>query len=273
MEAKELYRVIVIGPKGAGKSQFCNFIQRDITNTKNKVNDELESCTKDPNSNNFSRNNINYEFIDTAGNSDSANDDTKNLNLLINYIKKKESIDYITLLLLKFGERITGDTKSYLQTLGKIFTASEFYTHLCIFFTKFPLNPNKKENNTKQKFIEQINIILKEIFQIEKNMKIPDVKVYFIDTEFNENDKTYHEKSQETIDIMMEQMKLDVMKSGSINTTNFDITGENCKLRKENEKKLIEELRKKIEEEKLKKEKEEEEKKNTRRITKNERNE
>ena len=259
MQAKELYRVIVIGPTGAGKSQFCNFIQRDITNSKNKVSDELESCTKDPKSNFFTRNDTNYEFIDTAGNSDSANDDTKNLNLLINYIKKKESIDYITLL-LKFGERITGDTKSFLKTLGKIFTANEFYSHLCVFFTKFPLNPTKKEIEKKDKFIEQINIILKEIFQIDKNMHLPDIKVYFIDTEIDENDNTYHEKSQETINIMMELMKLDVMKNGSINTTNFDITGENCKLRKENENKFIEELVKKIEEEKLKKKKEEEEK-------------
>ena len=260
MESKELYRVLVIGPTGAGKSQFCNFIQRDITNSKNKVSPKLQSCTKDPNSNIFTRNNTNYDFIDSAGSSDSDNDDIKNLNLLIDFIKKKESIDYISLL-LKFGERITNETKKYLETLGKIFTAREFYTHLCVFFTKSPTKPKKKERNLREETIKEINGILKEIFQLEKNAEIPEVNVYFIDTEFDEDDNTYDEKSQETIDIMIRQMKLDVMKYNSINTKNFDATGENCKLRKENEIKQIEELEKKLEEEKLKKEKEEEEKK------------
>ena len=56
---------------------------------------------------------------------------------------------------------------------------------------------------------------------------------------------------------MIRQMKLDVKKFGSINTKNFDATGENCKLRKEKE---IEELKKRVEEEILKRKKEEEEK-------------
>ena len=74
----------------------------------------MQSCTKGPNSNIFTRNNTNYDFIDSAGSSDSDNDDIENLNLLIDFLKKKESIDYITLL-LKFGERIAGETLKYLK--------------------------------------------------------------------------------------------------------------------------------------------------------------
>jgi len=216
----------------------------------------LRSCTKGPQSNIFTRNNTNYDFLDSAGSSDSDNDDIKNLNLLIDFIKKKESIDYITLL-LKFGERITNETKKYLETLGKIFTAGEFYTHLCVFFTKFPTKPKKKDSKLKDETKKEINEILKEIFHIDKEIQIPDVKVYFIDTEIDEDDNTYDEKSQDTIDIMIKQMKLDIKKYNSINTKNFDVTGE----RIENEKKQIEALKKQLEEEKLKKEKEDEEKK------------
>ena len=247
---------MVVGPTGAGKSQFCNFVQRDITNSKNKVSNSLHSCTKGPQSNIFTRNNTNYDFLDSAGSSDSDNDDIKNLNLLIDFIKKKESIDYITLL-LKFGEKITNETKKYLETLGKIFTAGEFYTHLCVFFTKFPTKPKKKERALKDETKKEINEILKEIFHIDKEIQIPDVKVYFIDTEIDEDENTYDEQSQNTIDIMIKQMKLDIKKYNSINTKNFDVTGE----RIENEKKQIEVLKKQLEEEKLKKEKEEEEKK------------
>ena len=256
MEDKDLYRILVVGPTGAGKSQFCNFVQRDITNSKNKVGVGLRSCTKGPQSNIFTRNNTNYDFLDSAGSSDSDNDDIKNLNLLIDFIKKKESIDYITLL-LKFGEKITNETKKYLETLGKIFTAGEFYTHLCVFFTKFPTKPKKKDRELKDETKKEINEILKEIFHIDKEIQIPDVKVYFIDTEIDEDDNTYDEKSQDTIDIMIKQMKLDIKKYNSINTKNFDVTGE----RIENEKKQIEALKKQLEEEKLKKEKEDEEKK------------
>ena len=256
MEDKDLYRILVVGPTGAGKSQFCNFVQRDITNSKNKVGRGLRSCTKGPQSNIFTRNNTNYDFLDSAGSSDSDNDDIKNLNLLIDFIKKKESIDYITLL-LKFGEKITNETKKYLETLGKIFTAGEFYTHLCVFFTKFPTKPKKKDRELKDETKKEINEILEEIFHIDKEIQIPYVKVYFIDTEIDEDENTYDEQSQNTIDIMIKQMKVDIKKYNSINTKNFDVTGE----RIENEKKQIEVLKKQLEEEKLKKEKEEEEKK------------
>ena len=68
---------------------------------------------------------------------------------------------------------MTGETKKYLETLGKIFTAAEFYTHLCIFFTKFPAKPKNKELKQKEATYNEINEILKEIFQIEKICEIP----------------------------------------------------------------------------------------------------
>ena len=53
MNSEKTYRVIVIGPTGAGKSQFCNFVRRDKSNSINKVSDSLDSCTQDPFSNTF----------------------------------------------------------------------------------------------------------------------------------------------------------------------------------------------------------------------------
>ena len=87
----KVYRVIVVGPTGAGKSQFCNFVRRDTSNSINEVSDSLNSCTKDPFSNLFPRKSTNYEFIDTAGNSDSSDDDTINLKKLVSYLKEKKT--------------------------------------------------------------------------------------------------------------------------------------------------------------------------------------
>ena len=70
-----------------GKSQFCNFVQKDITNSINKVSDSLNSCTQDPFSNNFKRNNVNYEFIDTAGSADSGGGDVENLKKISRLFK------------------------------------------------------------------------------------------------------------------------------------------------------------------------------------------
>ena len=257
---KDLYRAIVVGPTGMGKSQFCNFIQRDKTNSINKVSDSLNSCTQDPFSNIFKRNNNNYEFIDTAGSSDTGDKDIENLKRLVEYLKKKSSIDHI-LLLLKFGEKVTNDTRDYIKTLGKIFTPAEFYSHLSVIFTKSPIKPSKKEEKTKNQTIEEINKIIRNSFNLTQDEIIPEVNVYFIDTEYDEDENTYDEKSQDTIDLIMEQIKLNVFNFGSIDTTNLDCVGESAKYRLEAQKKQIEQLKELVEKERLNRINEEKEKK------------
>ena len=110
MTDNELYRILVFGPTGAGKSQFCNFAQRDLENKINKVSNSLNSCTKEPQSNFFQRNGINCELIDTAGNNDTDNNDVKNLEKVCEYLKSKGHINYI-ILLLNYEDRLQKDTR------------------------------------------------------------------------------------------------------------------------------------------------------------------
>ena len=257
--AKDLYRIIVLGPTGAGKSQFCNFAQRDLTNSVNLVSDSFDSCTWKPYSNFFRRNNINLELIDTPGSSDSSDNDIKNLETLIDYLRERKEIDHI-ILCLKFGERINKDTREYLNILGKIFTSIEFFSHLSVCFTKYPLYPSEKEIKSKNKYILDINELLKGIFKIDKNIQIPNVKVYFFDTEINEYDNTYKEKFQDTLDIMLNQIILNSEYYHPIDTTNLDLTGINSKLKNDNLEKEMKELLKKIEQEEKRRKDEEREK-------------
>ena len=268
-----IFKIAVIGPTGVGKSQFCNYVQKDLTNSKNKVDDSLISCTKIPSSNIFERQNAKFNFIDTAGNSDSDNDDEKNLEILINYLKEIKQIDCI-FLLLKFGDRFSQESKDYMLRLGKIFTPFEFYNHLTIVFTQS--GDQNKLMKKKEKNKNEIIKILKECFSIEDTVigKIPDV--YFIDTEFDEDTQTFDLNSQDTVDIMLKKIVLDsqIYKYNPIDTSNLDTTGQNKKIREDNEKKEFELLKKKCKELELQKENEEKMKKQLEEeIKKNKKNE
>ena len=128
---------------GVGINQLCNCIQKDYANSINQVSDSLESCTQDPKSNKFSRIGANFDFIEIAGNNDSDDIDIENLEKLVNYLKRIKKIHYI-ILVLRFGVRFTGDTRQYIETLGKIFTVREFFLYLYIVFQNFRIARKKK---------------------------------------------------------------------------------------------------------------------------------
>ena len=247
---RRIFRVLVLGPTGAGKSQFCNFIQRDLTNSINLVSDSLDSCTTDPQSNEFKRLETNFDFIDTAGNSDSNDNDIENLKRLVEYLKKLKKIHYL-ILILKFGERFTGDTKQYIEALGKIFTVNEFFSHLCIVFTKFPNQPKEQDLKTKDKFVSEINKLLRKIFKIEDNVQLNKNNIYFIDTNIDKTNEKFIQKNQKIVDMILKNILISPRFYHPINTENLDITGANSKIRTHQE---IESLKINLEEVKNKKE-------------------
>ena len=75
----------------------------------------------------------------------------------------------------------------------------------------------------------------------------------------DDDNKHFDEKSQLTIDLLIEQMKIDVNKYPPIITTNLETSGENAKLRQQEKKKKIKELENFIKSEKQRKENEEKE--------------
>jgi energy-coupling factor transporter ATP-binding protein EcfA2 len=262
MEINKLYRVLVFGPAGAGKSQFCNFVQNDKKNSINEVRFSLNSCTQDPKSNIFEREGTHYDFIDTAGNGDKPDIDDKNFKKLVDYLKSVKQIDYI-LLLLSFGNRLTDNTKECLKKLGNIFTPNEFYNHLSIIFTNSP-EISKKNSKKFQKISEKYKILKKEIteelkktFNVENTLIDKSPEVYFIDTEIDEDTNSFSEESLYTLDAILGQLKLNADKYKSINTLNIDIKGENVKLKIKDEQKEINAFKDKIKEISLKKNKEE----------------
>ena len=254
--------VVVFGPTGAGKSQFINFSLRDLENKTNVVSDSLNSCTTEPKSNILERCGITIDLIDTAGSNDTGNKDIQNLQKVCNFLRTKKQIDYI-ILLFNYADRLQNDTREYIKTLGNMFTTKEFYTHFCVVFTHLPEKETNKVKETKKKHKEEVANIINNIFEIKKGDKLPDVKVYFVNTEIDEDDdghKRFDEKSQKTVDVLLEQMKLDISYYNEpINTRNLEITGKSKKLREEEQMRKIKELEEKIKQETLRRQRDEEE--------------
>ena len=264
-----IYRVVTFGPTGSGKSQLCNFFQKDLDNNINKVSNSLNSCTQDPQSNIFKRGGIDIDLIDTAGSGDSGNKDEENLEKVCKFLRTKEQIDYI-ILLLSFSDRLQKDTRDYIKTLGNMFTLGEFYSHFCVVFSRAPLKETKKNKEAKKQHREEVAEIINQIFGIndENKKNLPEIQVYFIDTEIEEDDdenKKFNEKSQKTIDVLIEHIKLNsIIFPEPIITKNIDLKGVGKKLREEEQARKIKELEEQLKQQELKHKRDEDEKKRLR---------
>ena len=254
----KLIRTVLIGPTGAGKSQFCNFIHKDFTNSICKVSNSLNSCTKEPQSTFVERQNIKLELIDSPGSSDSNNNDEENLKKVALYLRTKKELNQI-LLVLSFQDRFSRDTREYLKILSWIFTPKQFMTNLMIIFTHYPENPDEEDLNKYQLFKKEINEELNKIFEIPSEFKIPGIPVYFMNTKiFKKDGKSYYDKNSEMAATdFIEELKLRINSStySPIDTTDLECDKNTIIQKIEKEKSMI---LKEIEE--LKKDKEKREK-------------
>ena len=137
----DLIKIVVLGPKGVGKSQFCNFILKDVTNSVCKVICCSNGCsdTYEPQSVTVKRQDIFLELIDTPGITPEDND--RKINALVEYLKKKKEINQI-LLLCNFRDRRID--LFYLKILSSLFTPIQFISNVMIIFTHCDKGINEK---------------------------------------------------------------------------------------------------------------------------------
>ena len=253
----KVIKTVLIGPTGAGKSQLCNFIHKDLTNSIYEVSNSLNSCTKEPKSTIVERQDIKLELIDTPGTSDSNNNDEENLKILTKYLRNGKELNQI-FLVLSFHDRLSRITRDYLKILSWIFTPKQFMTNLIIIFTHYPDEPDEDD-------IEKYNILKKEvkeeldkIFEIPSEFPMPDIPVYFVNTKiFKKNGNRFFDKnSQAAINDLIEELKLRIssVTYSIIDTKDLDCNKDTIIEKIEKEKSLI---LKEIEELKRNKEKKE----------------
>ena len=253
----KVIKTVLIGPTGAGKSQLCNFIHKDLTNSIYEVSNSLNSCTKEPKSTIVERQDIKLELIDTPGTSDSNNNDEENLKIITKYLRNGKELNQI-FLVLSFHDRLSRITRDYLKILSWIFTPKQFMTNLIIIFTHYPDDPDEDD-------IEKYNILKKEvkeeldkIFEIPSEFPMPDIPVYFVNTKiFKKNGNRFFDKnSQAAINDLIEELKLRIssVTYSIIDTKDLDCNKDTIIEKIEKEKSLI---LKEIEELKRNKEKKE----------------
>ena len=222
LEDKKIYRVIVVGEAGVGKSQFCNYVNKDLTNSIYKVGDDFQSTTKTVFTNKFKRLEIDFEFIDTPGCEDSYQ--FKDYFRQLYELKEEKKFDYIIYTRNFYDRRITSFEMEFIQNLSNIFTKEEFYSHSCIVFTHYCGKTKYKEY-----LKNHINSAFGEIFFKNKDRQIPNIKTYFIDDDFE--DDYDDEENQEIIDNLLKQIKLYIDNFGSISYTQEIKNIENVDLR------------------------------------------
>ena len=237
-----LIKTVLIGPTGAGKSQLCNFIHKDLTNSIYEVSYSLNSCTKEPQSSIIERQNIRLQLIDSAGSSDSNNKDEDNLKKLALYLRKEKILNQI-FLVLSFQDRFSRDTREYLKIISWIFTPKQFMTNLMIIFTHYPDNPDEDDFNKYQLIKKEINEELNKIFEIPSEFKVPEIPVYFVNTKIFKKGgvKYFEENSQTAVNDFIEELKLRISSNyySAIDTTDLDCDKNNIIKKIEEEKSMI----------------------------------
>ena len=229
-----LFRIILVGPTGAGKSQFCNFIHNDLTNSIYKVSNSLNSCTTVPQSTIIERQNIKLELIDSPGSSDSNNNDKENLKALAQYLKSKNKINQI-LLVLSFENRLSKDTRDYLTSLNYFFPSNQFISHLMVVFTHYPLDPDEDDIKKSNLYKKELNELLNKIFMIPLNSIENNIPIYFINTKIiNKSQNPHFDKNSiKILDSLIAKLKSRMISSSSFtikDSINFDSIIKNNKL-------------------------------------------
>lgn len=256
----KIFKIVLLGPTGVGKSQLCNFIMKDKENKTFKVSQSINSCTQDPQLEYYTRNieeyekkKIKLELIDTAGSSDSGDNDERNFKSLIEKLREKKNVDFFSFV-LNCTTRLEGPHKQYIKMISETFTPNEFYGHFEIICTHYP-NTIKEQKKYDIKKVEIIDAIKNIIGKATLNLDPPEA--WSLDTDTNDNDN-FIEKYQKTIDVIILRMIAKVNKYGMVNTENLQYKGVKDRIKEENEK--IEKAKKEIE--KKQKEIEEETKRN-----------
>ena len=179
-----MYIVPVFGITGVGKSQLCNFLFQDITNTKFKVGHGNDSETTIKNlieQDSLGLPILENKFclIDTPGGDDSKGKDIENLEEIAKFLQKKGKVHCILLVFSFTVRNKQGAVTEYLKKLSTMFTPMEFYSHVIIILTNYPLKPRKIEEIKRQTYVKQINNIIRECFRLNDKVEKDH---YYIDT-------------------------------------------------------------------------------------------
>ncbi|BFU23993.1 aig family protein [Entamoeba histolytica] len=210
-------KFLLIGETGTGKSSAGNFILQKKDNVF-KVGDTTKSQTRDVDVQSGEGDRSDVTVIDTPGFNDSDNDDNGELNIehikkIVNRVKK-EGLQGIILTMDFNSCKFSTTVKQVIKIINDVFPIKDFWTHVCIVWTKCLYSLSRKQlekgKKIKEQLKEDIISFINQINGTNEDIKIP---MYYVDSQPDEdidegddkkqdkdNDKKQDEKPDEKLD-------------------------------------------------------------------------
>ena len=173
--------LVLFGETGHGKSTLGNAILgKEIF----KVNDTMQSVTREIYGCQGTDKSKNLFVIDTPGINDSEGKDNESLKKIAKYLKRRNDLKGIVVVLnYCLQTALQNSAKKAFKTIFRIFKSKNIYTNIIVAFTHFFSGRKPPKRNEQGELIEKIFRIFKENYfeMFEQECPINSLPFYFLE--------------------------------------------------------------------------------------------
>ena len=182
MSAAKRTSILLLGITGDGKSTLGNVL---LEKPFFKIGNNSDSCTNQTLSGTSTINGTEINIIDTPGFDDSEGNDKRNMDQMIDYLKKYEKgINLVIITKNACSLRFRTSDKILMQRIYQMFGTTKFFEHVCVVYTHF--FKNQFSYTQKQSLLNMTEKIGNELKSISGYQYYGNIPSFFVEsTEIN----------------------------------------------------------------------------------------